>query len=111
MRISDWSSDVCSSDLAAAVEREPLADVVGLEPFGLDREPIGRQRSKIQLLQAVAAILVDDILDAPQARLGRRHQGGDLVLAQNLSGMPNAVDRQLVAVVADRKSTRLNSSH
>src|SRR3546814_2020091 len=28
MRISDWSSDVCSSDLPAAVAREPHADAI-----------------------------------------------------------------------------------
>src|SRR3546814_1880290 len=31
MRISDWSSDVCSSDLDVAVERVRVADVRGVE--------------------------------------------------------------------------------
>src|SRR3546814_16105063 len=34
MRISDWSSDVCSSDLVAAGE----ADLRGMEKFGTDDE-------------------------------------------------------------------------
>src|SRR3546814_1521963 len=34
MRISDWSSDVCSSDLGGAVERERLARYA--EPPGLE---------------------------------------------------------------------------
>src|SRR3546814_5919778 len=35
MRISDWSSDVCSSDLGVEVPEENMLDVSGLKgPFG-----------------------------------------------------------------------------
>src|SRR3546814_9307254 len=30
MRISDWSSDVCSSDLAAMITLDPVIDMVGI---------------------------------------------------------------------------------
>src|SRR3546814_11109458 len=39
MRISDWSSDVCSSDLFGAREREnPLGDFVGRQDACADRD-------------------------------------------------------------------------
>src|SRR3546814_9681122 len=44
MRISDWSSDVCSSDLAGAVEGEIRAAVGQFEDFGdalLARQALG----------------------------------------------------------------------
>src|SRR3546814_1534990 len=42
MRISDWSSDVCSSDLgdAAAEQRRLPADLVGGDAFRVEREEI-----------------------------------------------------------------------
>src|SRR3546814_2886724 len=78
MRISDWSSDVCSSDLSMAM-RGPKIDTI---VFDLD------------------GTLVDT---AP-----------DLIAALNHSlevlGRPT-VEPMLVRPLADRKSTRLNSSH
>src|SRR3546814_4792270 len=38
MRISDWSSDVCSSDLPIAVARAVVTNVAN---FGTDRRPVG----------------------------------------------------------------------
>src|SRR3546814_5842629 len=41
LRISDWSSDVCSSDLTAAIHRcnyEPLAKGIGLRVCTLDQK-------------------------------------------------------------------------
>src|SRR3546814_14641773 len=42
MRISDWSSDVCSSDLDEAVRRAP--GVVGRMILARDLAPVGRRR-------------------------------------------------------------------
>src|SRR3546814_12633626 len=73
MRISDWSSDVCSSDLRPFAEaglRRPAADVEHAE---IDALPALRRFSqrpgREQLAVAVAAAAVDDFdLDvAPQA--------------------------------------------
>src|SRR3546814_5680564 len=38
MRISDWSSDVCSSDLAGAEDHQQIVQ----HRFGKDRDPNGR---------------------------------------------------------------------
>src|SRR3546814_4436575 len=108
MRISDWSSDVCSSDLGA----EAIAPrAIG---GGLDAEAIAdriAQRDHLRALQIrrqVAGIAVPCVhflvvrrghpwvelrpdLAAPHPLRGAQYLGG--------------------AVVGDRKSTRLNSSH
>src|SRR3546814_4984109 len=48
MRISDWSSDVCSSDLEEAGQRQPPEQVVGIAAAGpraaADQEPGQRQQ-------------------------------------------------------------------
>src|SRR3546814_15340285 len=49
MRISDWSSDVCSSDLAAAVE----ADIVIAEVVGDDQDDVRRALSLGSLRRAL----------------------------------------------------------
>src|SRR3546814_5869832 len=91
MRISDWSSDVCSSDL--------LAQVI---------ERVSGPGSSAN----AGAVLVR----APQLvqRYGfDQDDGGALQLVASFDR--NAVDSQLRAaglpVWGDRKSTRLNSSH
>src|SRR3546814_1722001 len=97
MRISDWSSDVCSSDLfatfddapvaaasVAQVHRATLAD--GTEVAVKVRRPNlrGRIEQDLRLLRVLASVL---------ARAG--------ALGETLN--PTAI--------VDRKSTRLNSSH
>src|SRR3546814_2670874 len=39
MRISDWSSDVCSSDLIIIIAREALAREIGFDPFAI-KQPL-----------------------------------------------------------------------
>src|SRR3546814_1846578 len=105
MRISDWSSDVCSSDLDApavggqrrcqrgvdAVARDRGA--AGLEDGGeaveraVRRPPVARDRRD-------PAVMLDDIKNVA------RREAGLFVDALE----PRRTER-------DRKSTRLNSSH
>src|SRR3546814_5232598 len=98
MRISDWSSDVCSSDLdrtvVIAAERA-VVDALGLEEYDgvivldrRDQQPLG-----------VIGVRRDHRLHAADMRhdtFGR--------LAVRLATEDAAAER-------DRKSTRLNSSH
>src|SRR3546814_2902777 len=94
MRISDWSSDVCSSDLLPDV----LTTVNGREVFST----IGRNF---------------DLQDMPAEALSRvnvfKSQTADLTEG----GLAGVIDLQLNRPfnfgdpTVDRKSTRLNSSH
>src|SRR3546814_10073357 len=84
MRISDWSSDVCSSDLAAALgtqERDGAGDIFDFT------EPRVRCHLDIDALE-------QRIFEPAGDHRRHRHARRDVVAAD-----------------ADRKSTRLNSSH
>src|SRR3546814_3346082 len=118
MRISDWSSDVCSSDLQRAADltedferlfsfREPSACPSGADhqegagpyardlPLALDLVPSGVKR----------AIIMHDVISS--LRLVIHFQEADR------ASFPAAVNyrMQRLSMAGDRKSTRLNSSH
>src|SRR3546814_2363535 len=92
MRISDWSSDVCSSDLARAtaiqVNAEDLSDPVKMQQFAAAQGQLGGTLSR--LLATVEAY--------PEVK----SQTNFTTLMSQLEGTENRIDR---------KSTRLNSSH
>src|SRR3546814_1845099 len=112
MRISDWSSDVCSSDLRA--ERlDPLGEAVryagrgDVAPEGsvvAARERIMRDHEVADRLILMERVAVEARHDVRIYRVARqqREQTDDRRLDQ--------MDRGRFARL-DRKSTRLNSSH
>src|SRR3546814_3598525 len=69
MRISDWSSDVCSSDLLR------IAGPLGLSQLGRRQRPLGTGRTQRPVLQAVQQVVAQracevvgvgaDVGDAP----------------------------------------------
>src|SRR3546814_4113754 len=104
MRISDWSSDVCSSDLVFAPAGELQVHRLALVPaLGVERGVFGFLAAvavgdaHLQLVHAVEHV---ELGDAQAADAVDRHR---------------ALERDDVdpaaAARADRKSTRLNSSH
>src|SRR3546814_8620067 len=104
MRISDWSSDVCSSDLSP--------DVVPARVAALVEE---RKRLERDLAEAKKALAPGG--GAGQAA-GPEQVGGVGFLAQVVEGLDptglrGAVDEMKARVGSgvDRKSTRLNSRH
>src|SRR3546814_3121263 len=102
MRISDWSSDVCSSDLAPG-------DMLYLPPsvphHGVAEDPC--LTFSIGMRAPSSAELLGDFVDtlAAEADDGQRYVDPDLAPAKD----PNEIDA--AAMQRDRKSTRLNSSH
>src|SRR3546814_10481680 len=94
MRISDWSSDVCSSDL---LEILGLVDrfAVGLH------DAIGGAQHQLAHADALEVEVVADHLDR------RRHHVGELHLADAQSA---AAAGRAEPAEKDRKSTRLKSS-
>src|SRR3546814_5377309 len=103
MRISDWSSDVCSSDLA---QPEAHALVGGL------RE--GPERELRQVLAARQVVHVHH-LDRARAQDARAVEfaapAQHLAKAQVVGAGPGEAAAAGLEAWIDRKSTRLNSSH
>src|SRR3546814_8087886 len=117
MRISDWSSDVCSSDLVAAfahpaqrvldaVRNTPPAvpELVGQSQLAQLLQPGGAQRllERVAVARAHDAVLVHV---AHQPPVDRGQPLGTAILTQP------RLDFEIGAWTQDRKSTRLNSSH
>src|SRR3546814_5724993 len=125
MRISDWSSDVCSSDLTALPEAlvhriAEIAEGRDIGPFShhdavelrgvfrpVDDDPrlVGRAPVGNDLPAAVPA----EFADGPEALCG----AGDEIFLLDIAvrrhvAMEGTIDR---SASADRKSTSLNSSH
>src|SRR3546814_8269815 len=110
MRISDWSSDVCSSDLLA----DP-AQVDGLIPAVIEK--FGRAPD---LLVNNAALFAEgewtDLSAAALAEMMQVNLSAPVMLAKTLVAASEGKRPAIVhivdqRVVQDRKSTRLNSSH
>src|SRR3546814_1795148 len=113
MRISDWSSDVCSSDLeieradapqpnrrseAELDEREQDQHEGGVfDEIAVRAHPAGEE--------VVAAVADEDFLFRPHAADTEREPQ----VEQRRAGGDRQADRQDYHI--DRKSTRLNSSH
>src|SRR3546814_7901129 len=133
MRISDWSSDVCSSDLFAAsffgqgrehIDRAIFAHVprwaTSRRAFAFLAPELRAQASQWDALAFAESRLPANILD--WAPLGRDQyveaktllagyllaaQGDRVAMAASIEGRYPYLDHTLI----DRKSTRLNSSH
>src|SRR3546814_1384147 len=100
MRISDWSSDLCSSDLGIAVLRKKVA--VFQQPHYLEN-----------YLQSIFVCVPD--LKGNTLIIGgdgRYHNRDAIQTAASLAAA-NGVARLVIGQggLLDRKSTRLNSSH
>src|SRR3546814_6447060 len=103
MRISDWSSDVCSSDLGRQLGRSDFWD--GLQSIDADsRVRIFVEIEDFEDDPDILATLTDYRLsdDADTVRLNY-----ELRARADLDGDPGSDDDFSL----DRKSTRLNSSH
>src|SRR3546814_2342847 len=134
MRISDWSSDVCSSDLAACQHHELSRAIILGKRF---RAPAWRPASGAgdnPALEQCSGFVLQIIFamthagpgthDLDIARLGSPCVAQAVLMRngaltdisddlQVLVGMPRetAAGGNLVIIPKDRKSTRLNSSH
>src|SRR3546814_10546377 len=111
MRMSDWSSDVCSSDLRLDDRLEARAAApIELEPRHRLRQSRGKPgpAADARRLAARIALAEDDIVDAlgvDAAFLDKRADHGGAEIARGER-------RERAAEFSeDRKSTRLNSSH
>src|SRR3546814_8336584 len=110
MRISDWSSDVCSSDLVVGAEHRGVG---GHGALHLDADFRGR-RTTVRITEMVET--AEREVGAVLGQLGLRGAGLDQLLQAMPGGaakddeIDQAVRTPAVGAI-DRKSTRLNSSH
>src|SRR3546814_9646399 len=116
MRISDWSSDVCSSDL---LKHPALISVlananVSWCSVSVNREVLRRLLKQAQDVEKEIAT-VDRMLrlgastEMVSRFYGLTHQ--EVALRREVLGLPKRKGRHPVLDEEDRKSTPLNSSH
>src|SRR3546814_7137418 len=108
MRISDWSSDVCSSDLE-------LADEIDVEDAAEHR------LIPCRVVRVGDAGIVECAIKSAEKRNGLLDEGFDVGSLRYVTDNKQCVAARgtnlrpgfgaAVAVDVDRKSTRLNSSH
>src|SRR3546814_7144535 len=105
MRMIDWSSDVCSSDLVYWFDTQP--------PIFRHREDrpdrFGRWRCCPWLLvdrDRAGMMLVEVALDDLEVAAVRAENQ-----VEGIADERDCAERGVEAKIADRKSTRLNSSH
>src|SRR3546814_6964558 len=106
MRISDWSSDVCSSDLHTSGFESAGKAYLPAELFG---------NNAFSSPKTLALLLIGGLL----VGFGARYAGG-CTSGHSISGISNLQLPSLIAtigffiggmIMVDRKSTRLNYSH
>src|SRR3546814_2357612 len=102
MRISDWSSDVCSSDLLISAAVDQGLRVAGLRHFD---QAIARAEAAGDFRNQTA--IEGDEVVARAHILPRRSRAK--AFGRGVTPAPAALE--IVGGQRDRKSTRLNSSH
>src|SRR3546814_4829892 len=103
MRISDWSSDVCSSDLRGRVGGRDAVDldrIEFVEPFALE------QRQRRNVVKGIAEIGEQQLPPVVLRQRGQTLRQQPVALAIDRGQVAPRADR-----VEDRKSTSLNFSH
>src|SRR3546814_1761920 len=116
MRISDWSSDVCSSDLACAGKRQIAVPRMGTQHRGATQRNqkeraqdglYGRTHPQMQTAVCQQAAYCQncankcEMVAMLESQFQRHHVAGNKV----------RTEEQEYTEGKDRKSTRLNSSH
>src|SRR3546814_9458522 len=107
MRISDWSSDVCSSDLAAWLESfSPTFAFLGVPGVGLPHADALWRRI---MIQTIKSFLLIEFITAHWLTLKYFFKPKATI---NYPYEKNPISPRFRGEhVLDRKSTRLNSSH
>src|SRR3546814_3018153 len=104
MRISDWSSDVCSSDLNCRIDRFTV-DVGAVEASDVDDVEICIFLTELGVTTADGHVVQEDVaVRVPTCRRRR------LIEQEAGSCIRSPLDHQKCGS-GDRTSTRLNSSH
>src|SRR3546814_8909352 len=119
MRISDWSSDVCSSDLGAA---PGFSEAESLSNIKLQRRAQIAARKRREILEEArmaSRVDVEDVVRAQDQagavvraeRAQRQRRVDHRITRRHRLEIGDAILFERVLHLEDRKSTRLNSSH
>src|SRR3546814_2765108 len=121
MRISDWSSDVCSSDLAARLgpnhpQMQALRKQRALTQAQLARERAAASAGAAQAAQAGTAIISQEVARQRSKVIGQRDKLAQLRKLKDEADLQRSQleklnERMNALQQEDRKSTRLNSSN
>src|SRR3546814_3856786 len=113
MRISDWSSDVCSSDLAAPQPAAEAMESVGMSAnllISIIDDDESAREAVVGLVRALGFTATEFQSAAEFLKSSHLLQPACLIADMRMPGMTGLeLYRHLIAV--DRQSTRLNSSH
>src|SRR3546814_5468104 len=105
MRISDWSSDVCSSDLTDS--HTTMVNGIGVLGWG-----VGGIEAEAAMLGQPSSMLIPEVIGVRvTGKLAEGATATDLVLTVTEMLRKRGVVEKFVEFFGDRKSTRLNSSH
>src|SRR3546814_6788478 len=91
MRISDWSSDVCSSDLMPVADLDSLDRVLVVGSFLRKDHPLMAQRLRQAAKRGTQILLVDSAADDPLMPVAAR-------ITVTPSGLPQALAQVAVAL-------------
>src|SRR3546814_8714925 len=108
MRISDWSSDVCSSDLEGRTDFPVLRD-----PYGQQHSVIAESRKTEWGLAITGAIFGCELTIEAVRHAGKPCAAQGWHPGKAAFRIPKLRTQYpgLFPTIGDRKSTRLNSSH
>src|SRR3546814_2407176 len=109
MRISDWSSDVCSSDLSQGSELTGKWDA--LDYGGFKRRQHNADFGPPDAEAAPALFLRERVSPKRNQLIDSRQPRGRSGPAQKQIETANLFEPGQTLIPRDRKSTRLNSSH
>src|SRR3546814_1476136 len=108
MRISDWSSDVCSSDRDRIVQLEQKPDFAGLaDAIAKARENVAQAAVKLAEATRDATAHDAQAINRKIETIDSRARAGQI----RRSDLEKDIARLEALIERDRKSTRLTSRH
>src|SRR3546814_1466671 len=120
MRISDWSSDVCSSDLLLLIFLNCTRPGLAIRAMAQNKESAGLMGVNVKRMStlvyalyvgitSMAGVLVGAVY-ATNPQIGLRYTLFAFFVVV-LAGLGSVMGVLASGLILDRKSTRLNSSH
>src|SRR3546814_3991451 len=111
MRISDWSSDVCSSDLVEAALLPDAVRVGAIDVHVVDQPHGSITSAGLRFEAGGKSVGYSTDFNGLTAEMTDLFKGVDVWIVDALRRQPHPTHPHLQQALEDRKSTRLHSSH